>query len=45
MKRFHIHTHVEDLQASIAFYSKLFASEPARVEGDYARAKAQGAAQ
>ena len=21
MKRFHIHTHVEDLQASIAFYS------------------------
>ena len=30
MKRFHVHAHVEDLQASIAFYSKLFAAEPAR---------------
>lgn len=37
MKRFHIHTHVEDLQASIAFYSKLFAAAPTRVEGDYAK--------
>jgi lactoylglutathione lyase len=37
MKRFHIHTHVEDLQASIAFYSKLFGAEPARVESDYAK--------
>lgn len=37
MKRFHIHTHVEDLQASIAFYSKLFAAQPARVESDYAK--------
>lgn len=37
MKRFHIHTHVEDLQASIAFYSKLFAAQPTRVEGDYAK--------
>lgn len=37
MKRFHVHTHVEDLQASIAFYSKLFAAEPARVEADYAK--------
>ena len=37
MKRFHVHAHVEDLQASIAFYSKLFAAEPARVEGDYAK--------
>jgi hypothetical protein len=37
MKRFHIHTHVEDLQASIAFYSKLFAAAPARVERDYAK--------
>ena len=37
MKRFHVHVHVEDLQASIAFYSKLFAAEPARVEGDYAK--------
>ena len=37
MKRFHVHAHVEDLQASIAFYSKLFAAEPARVESDYAK--------
>jgi lactoylglutathione lyase len=36
MKRFHVHAHVEDLQASIAFYSKLFAAEPARVVSDYA---------
>jgi catechol 2,3-dioxygenase-like lactoylglutathione lyase family enzyme len=37
MKRFHIHVHVEDLDKSIGFYSKLFAAEPARVEGDYAK--------
>ena len=37
MKRFHVHVHVEDLQASIAFYSKLFAAEPNRVESDYAK--------
>ena len=37
MKRFHVHAHVEDLQASIAFYSKMFAAEPTRVEGDYAK--------
>jgi len=37
MKRFHIHAHVQDLQASIAFYSKLFAAAPSRVEGDYAK--------
>jgi hypothetical protein len=37
MKRFHVHAHVEDLQASIAFYSKMFAAEPARVENDYAK--------
>ena len=37
MKRFHVHAHVEDLQASIAFYSKMFASEPTRVESDYAK--------
>ena len=35
--RFHVHTHVEDLQASIAFYTKMFAAEPVRVETDYAR--------
>jgi lactoylglutathione lyase len=37
MKRFHVHTHVENLQASIAFYSKLFGAEPTRVESDYAK--------
>ncbi len=37
MKRFHVHLHVNDLAESIAFYSKLFAVEPARVEGDYAK--------
>lgn len=37
MKRFHVHAHVEDLPASIAFYTKLFAAEPSRVESDYAK--------
>ena len=37
MKRFHVHAHVEDLQASIAFYSKMFAAEPTRSESDYAK--------
>jgi catechol 2,3-dioxygenase-like lactoylglutathione lyase family enzyme len=37
MKRFHVHAHVEDLQASIAFYSRLFGAEPTRVEADYAK--------
>ncbi|MDN3920301.1 ArsI/CadI family heavy metal resistance metalloenzyme [Roseateles violae] len=37
MKRFHVHAHVEDLKASIAFYSALFDAAPTRVEGDYAK--------
>jgi hypothetical protein len=37
MKRFHVHAHVENLQASIAFYSKMFAAEPTRIESDYAK--------
>ena len=37
MKRFHAHVHVDDLAQSIAFYSKLFAAAPARVEADYAK--------
>lgn len=37
MKRFHVHVHVDDLAKSIAFYSKLFAAEPTRVEADYAK--------
>ena len=37
MKRFHVHAHVADLSASIAFYSKMFAAEPTRIESDYAK--------
>ncbi|OMG83038.1 glyoxalase [Achromobacter xylosoxidans] len=37
MKRFHVHLHVDDLAKNIAFYSQLFAQEPARVESDYAK--------
>ena len=37
MKRFHVHVHVDDLGKSIGFYSKLFAAEPTRVKGDYAK--------
>ena len=37
MKRFHVHAHVEDLNASIAFYAKLFGAAPTRVESDYAK--------
>lgn len=37
MKRFHVHVHVEDLDRSVGFYSKLFAAEPTRVEADYAK--------
>jgi lactoylglutathione lyase len=37
MKRFHVHAHVESLSASVAFYSRLFGSEPTRLEDDYAK--------
>ncbi len=37
MKRFHVHLHVQDLPASIAFYSHLFSAEPTRIESDYAK--------
>lgn len=37
MKRFHVHAHVEDLPASIAFYERLFGTAPTRVEADYAK--------
>lgn len=37
MKRFHVHLHVDNLEQSIGFYSKLFAAEPARREDDYAK--------
>ncbi len=37
MKRFHVHVSVQDLAASKAFYSRLFAAEPAVVKHDYAK--------
>ena len=37
MKRFHVHLHVQDLQASIDFYSRLFSAPPTRAERDYAK--------
>lgn len=37
MKRFHVHAHVEDLGKSVAFYSKMFGTEPTRLESDYAK--------
>ena len=37
MKRLHVHVAVHDLAASIRFYSKLFAAEPAVVKADYAK--------
>ena len=37
MKRFHVHAHVADLQASIRFYSSMFGAQPTRVESDYAK--------
>ena len=37
MKRFHVHLHVADLAQSVGFYARLFAAEPSRLEGDYAK--------
>lgn len=37
MKRFHIHVNVADLNRSVGFYSQLFATEPTRIESDYAK--------
>ncbi len=37
MKRFHVHAHVDDLPTSIAFYSRMFATEPVRIEDGYAK--------
>ncbi len=37
MKRFHLHLHVKSIDESVAFYSKLFAAEPAKLEADYAK--------
>jgi catechol 2,3-dioxygenase-like lactoylglutathione lyase family enzyme len=37
MKRMHIHVGVEDLEASIRFYSALFGAAPVKTQGDYAK--------
>ena len=37
MKRFHVHVSVEDLAASVRFYSTLFAAEPSVRKDDYAK--------
>ncbi len=37
MKRFHVHAHVADLPASVAFYSRMFDADPTRLEVDYAK--------
>lgn len=37
MKRFHVHMHVADLAANIAFYSAMFNQQPDRSETDYAK--------
>jgi predicted enzyme related to lactoylglutathione lyase len=37
MKRLHIHVAVDDLSASIRFYSTLFAAEPSVTKDDYAK--------
>ena len=37
MKRLHVHVSVRDIEASIRFYSELFASEPSVRKSDYAK--------
>lgn len=37
MKRFHIHVGVENIDASVKFYSALFGAEPAKLKADYAK--------
>jgi len=37
MKRFHVHVAVDDLDASIQFYSTVFGAVPAMVQPDYAK--------
>ena len=37
MKRLHVHVAVEDLAASVRFYSALFAAQPAVLKSDYAK--------
>jgi catechol 2,3-dioxygenase-like lactoylglutathione lyase family enzyme len=37
VKRLHVHVSVDDLDASVRFYSMLFAAEPTVVKPDYAK--------
>jgi catechol 2,3-dioxygenase-like lactoylglutathione lyase family enzyme len=37
MKRFHVHVHVGDLDASVRFYSMLFGQQPTVIKSDYAK--------
>jgi catechol 2,3-dioxygenase-like lactoylglutathione lyase family enzyme len=37
MKRFHVHLGVENLDASVRFYTTLFAAEPSVIKPDYAK--------
>jgi catechol 2,3-dioxygenase-like lactoylglutathione lyase family enzyme len=37
MKRFHAHVKVDNLEASVRFYSTLFGTEPAVLKSDYAK--------
>jgi hypothetical protein len=37
MKRLHVHVSVDNLDASVGFYSTLFAAEPSVVKPDYAK--------
>ncbi len=37
MKRFHMHLGVENLEASVRFYTTLFAAEPTVLKSDYAK--------
>lgn len=37
MKRLHVNLSVEDLDASVRFYARLFAAEPGVLKSDYAR--------
>ena len=37
MKRFHVHVAVQDLAASVRFYSTIFAAQPSVVKPDYAK--------
>ena len=37
MKRLHVHVSVKDLDASVRFYSRLFAAEPTVHKSDYAK--------